>query len=258
MKIIVLIKQVPDTYGDRTLTADGTIDRTNSEPVIDEINEKAVEMGLRLQEAHGGEVTVLTMGPAKALDAVRKALAMGADAGIHIVDDALHGSDALQTSAVIAAALRTAEFDLVIAGSESTDGRTGAIPAMLAERLGLPQLTFLSTLEVTGDVVSGNRSIEDGYLEVTATMPAIVSVTEKIAEARFPNFKGIMRAKKKPMTVLSAADLGFGADRTGGANSWSLVRDATPRPAREAGTVITDDGTAGAQLADFLAAAKLV
>lgn len=258
MKIIVLIKQVPDTYGDRILTADGTIDRKNSEPVIDEINEKAVEMGLRLQENNGAEVTVLTMGPAKALDSLRKALAMGADNGIHIVDDALHGSDALQTSAVIAAAIRTVEFDLVIAGSESTDGGTGAIPAMLAERLGVPQLTFLSSLEVTESTVSGNRSIEDGYVEITATLPAVVSVTEKIAEARFPNFKGIMRAKKKPMTVLTAADLGFGSDSTGGSNSWSLVRDSTPRPARQAGTVITDDGTAGAQLADFLATSKLI
>jgi electron transfer flavoprotein beta subunit len=189
---------------------------------------------------------------------VRKALAMGADSGIHLVDDALGGSDALQTSAALAAALAPRGFDLVIAGNESTDGRTAAVPAMLAERLGLAQLTFLRTLEVADGTVSGERMTEDGHVEVTATLPALVSVTEQIAEARYPNFKGILAAKKKPVETLALSDLGIDTTAAGGANSWSVVETVTPRPPRESGTIIKDDGTAGRQLADYLASAKLI
>lgn len=258
MKIVVLVKQVPDTWGERTLRADGTVDRESADSVIDEITERAVETALQLREAHQGTVTVLTMGPPGAVDVLRKALAMGADSAILVTDAALAGSDALQTSAALAAALRTVDVDLVIAGTESTDGATGAIPAMLAERLGLAQLTFLSTVTVEGDVVRGTRAVEDGNLEVQATLPAVVSITEQAPDPRFPNFRGIMGAKKKPLTKLSAADLGLDPADLGGAQSWSLVRDVTARPQRSAGTVITDDGTGGTQLADFLASAKLL
>jgi len=198
------------------------------------------------------------MGPKSALDAVRKGLAMGADDAIHLVDDGLAGSDAVQTSAALAAALSSRSFDLVVAGNESTDGRTAAVPAMLAERLGLAQLTFLRTLTVNGTEVSGERLTEDGHLEVSATLPALVSVTEQIAEARYPNFKGLMAAKKKPVETLTLADLGISSGDAGGANSWSVVETVTPRPAREGGTIITDDGTAATQLADYLANAKLI
>lgn len=258
MKIAVLVKEVPDTWGDRRIDpATKRVDR-HGDVVIDEINEKAVEAALLVKEANGGEVTVVTMGPDNAQDAVRKALAMGADAGIHIVDDALGGSDALQTSAALAAALGSRGFDLVIAGNESTDGRTAAVPAMLAERLGLAQLTFLRTLEVSGGTVSGQRMTDDGHAEIRAALPALVSVTEQIAEARYPNFKGILAAKKKPVEKLGLADLGIAADEAGGANSWSVVETVTPRPPREGGTVIKDDGTGGQQLADFLISAKLI
>ena len=259
MKIAVLVKEVPDTWGDRRI--DPTTKRIvrGKDLVIDEINEKAVEAALLVREANSGStLTVVTMGPKSALDAVRKGLAMGADDAIHIVDDGLAGSDAVQTSAALAAALRPRSFDLVVTGNESTDGRTAAVPAMLAERLGVAQLTFLRTLAVSATEVTGERLTEDGHLEVSATLPALVSVTEQIAEARYPNFKGLMAAKKKPVETLTLADLGISAEEAGGANSWSVVETVTPRPPREGGTIVTDDGTAAAQLVDYLANAKLI
>ena len=259
MKIAVLVKEVPDTWGDRRIDPVTKRVVRGKDLVIDEINEKAVEAALLVKEAHAGStLTVATMGPKSALDAVRKSLAMGADDGLHIVDDGFAGSDTVQTSAALAAALGSRGFDLIITGNESTDGRTAAVPAMLAERLGVAQLTFLRTLAVTGDVVSGERLTEDGHLQVTAALPALVSVTEQIAEARYPGFKGLMAAKKKPVESITLGDLGISPADAGGAHSWSVVETVTPRPAREGGTVITDDGTAGTQIADFLAGAKLI
>jgi len=259
MKIAVLVKEVPDTWSDRHIDpATKRVDRS-SDVVVDEVDEKAVEIALQLQAANvGSTVTVVTMGPKGALDSLRKGLAMGADAAIHVVDDRLVGSDAVQTSAALAAALAPRGFDLVIAGNESTDGRTGAVPAMLAERLGMAQLTALRTLSVSETTVSGERVTGDGYLDVETTLPAVVSVNEQIAEARYPSFKGIMTAKKKPVEVLTIADLGLASGDTGAANSWSVVHEVTARPPRTGGTIITDDGTAATQLADYLAAAKLI
>ncbi len=259
MKIAVLVKEVPDTWGERQIDPSTLRVVRTGDIVIDEINEKAVEAAMLVKEANAGsEVTVVTMGPASSADALRKSLAMGADNGIHIVDDALAGSDALQTATALAAALAPHTFDLIVAGNESTDGRTAAIPAMLAELLGFAQLTFLRTLDVDGNKVSGERVTSDGHLDVVAALPAVVSVTEQIAEARYPSFKGIMSAKKKPIRTLSRADLGIPAEAAGGANSWSIVTSIAPRPARTVGTIIKDDGTAGRQLADYLAAAKLI
>jgi electron transfer flavoprotein beta subunit len=259
MKIAVLVKEVPDTWGDRRIDpATKRVDRS-SDVVVDEVDEKAVEIALQLQAANvGSTVTVVTMGPKGALDSLRKGLAMGADAAIHVVDDGLVGSDAVQTSAALAAALAPRGFDLVIAGNESTDGRTGAVPAMLAERLGVAQLTALRTLSVSETTVSGERVTDDGYVDVETTLPAVVSVNEQIAEARYPSFKGIMSAKKKPVEVLTIGDLGLASGDTGAANSWSVVHEVTARPPRTGGTIITDDGTAATQLADYLAAAKLI
>ena len=259
MKIAVLVKEVPDTWGDRRIDpATKRVDR-GSDVVVDEVDEKAVEIALQLREANAGStVTVVTMGPKGALDSLRKGLAMGADAAIHLLDDGLVGSDAVQTSAALAAALAPRGFDLVIAGNESTDGRTGAVPAMLAERLGVAQLTALRTLTVSGSAVSGERVTGDGYVDAETSLPAVVSVNEQIAEARYPSFKGIIGAKKKPVEVLTIADLGLAAGDTGAANSWSIVREVSPRPPRTGGTIITDNGTAAAQLADYLATAKLI
>lgn len=258
MKTVVLIKQVPDTNDERKLGSDGRLNRGGSDAIIDEINERAVEIALQLQESAGGEVTVVSMGPKGAVDSLRHALAMGADKAVHILDDGLAGSDAIQTSAALAAALRTLEFDLIITGNESTDGRTAAVPAMLSERLAIPLLTSLASASVEAGAVTGSRSLEDGTMDVRAQLPAIVSVTEKIADPRFPKLKGVLFARRKPLTTLSVTDLGLPDSETGGDNSWTQVRDVVRQPARTRGKVITDDGTAGAQLADFLAAANLI
>ena len=259
MKIAVLAKEVPDTWGDRSIDPVTKRVVRGKDLVIDEINEKAIEAALLVKEANAGsELTVVTMGPKSALDVLRKGLAMGADNAIHIIDDGLAGSDAVQTSAALAAALAPRGFDLVVTGNESTDGRTAAVPAMLAERLGVAQLTFLRTLTVAGSTVNGERMTEDGHIDVSAALPALVSVTEQIAEARYPNFKGLMAAKKKPVETLTLAELGISSGEAGGAHSWSVVETVTPRPPREGGSIITDDGTAGTQIADYLANAKLI
>lgn len=252
MNIAVLVKQVPDTFSERTLGADGRLDRESADAVIDEIDSRGVEIALQLVEAAGGEVTVVTMGPDRATEVLRKALAMGADRGVHVVDDALAGADALTTSAVLAAALRRGQFDLVITGNETTDGRTGSVPAMLAERLGLASVTQVQKLTVNGGTVQAERAGETGYSEVTAPLPALVSVTEKITEPRYPNFKGLMKAKKKPIETLTAADLGVAPAPA------NVVLDATPAPPRAAGQKVNDDGTGGHKVAEFLAAARLI
>ena len=259
MEIAVLIKQVPDTWSERTLReSDWTLDRDAADAVIDEIDTRGVETALQLVEKHGGAVTVVTMGPDRATDALRKALAMGADRAVHITDHGLAGSDALQTSAALAAAIRTLSVDLVITGNESTDGRTGSVPSMLAERLGLPQVTSVRTLDIDGTTLRAERVRDGGYSEVTATLPAVVSVTEKINEPRYPGFKGIMAAKKKPVTTLGIDELGLNPASTGLANSSTVVVDGAPRPPRTGGEKVTDDGAGGIRVAEYLAAARLI
>src|SRR3954449_1986712 len=261
MNIVVCIKQVPDTWSEKKLNpSDNTLDRGATDPVMNEMDEYAVEEALRLQESAGGEVTVLCMGPDTATDTLRKALSMGADKAVHVLDDGLHGSDALATSLALAKALGTTTYDLVILGSESSDARMSVVPAMLAERLGLPQLTFAK--EVTVDAADGTVSIkrltDDGYQVVAASLPAVVSVVEKMNEPRYPSFKGIMAGKKKPVDVVSAGDLGLDAGQVGLAGAWTAVADAANRPPRSAGTVVEDDGNGGNALVDFLAAGKFV
>lgn len=255
MKIIALVKQVPDTWGERVLdTETGLLDREASDAIIDEINERALEVALQYKDDNkDAEVVALAVGPKGATDTLRKALAMGADSAVHIVDDGLSGADMALTADVIAAAVQRTGFDVVIAGNESTDGRGGAIPAMLAEKLGLPQLTYLDTVELTSDSVRGERATEYGTLEVSSALPAVVSVTERAAEPRFPNFKGIMSAKKKPLETLGLGDLGVSAP-----GARSVVTSVAERPERSAGTKIVDDGTAAAQLVDFLASNRLI
>ncbi|HEV7422140.1 MAG TPA: electron transfer flavoprotein subunit beta/FixA family protein, partial [Mycobacterium sp.] len=198
--IVVLIKQVPDTWSERKLTdGDYTLDREAADAVLDEINERAVEEALLIKEKEGGEstVTLLTAGPARASEAIRKALSMGADKAVHLLDDGLHGSDVIQTGWALARALGTIEgTDLVIAGNEATDGVGGAVPAVIAEYLGLPQLTHLRKVTVEDGKVTGERETDDGVFTLEASLPAVVSVNEKINEPRFPSFKGIMAAKK--------------------------------------------------------------
>lgn len=253
MDIAVLVKQVPDTFSERKLRDDHRLDREAADSVIDEIDSRGVEIALQLVEAAGsGEVTVVTMGPDRATDVLRKALAMGADKAVHVLDDGLAGADALATSAVLAAALSRGSYDLIVTGNETTDGRTGSVPAMLAERLGRPAITQVGKLAVQDGGLVAERADEAGYSEVTAPLPALVSVTEKITDPRYPNFKGLMAAKKKPIETLSLADLGVAVGES------CVVVEAAPRPARAAGEKVADDGAGGQRIADYLAAARLI
>jgi electron transfer flavoprotein beta subunit len=258
--IVVLVKQVPDTYSERRLSdADHTLDRDSADAVLDEINERAIEEALQIKEAHDGEVTVLSVGPERATDAIRKALSMGADKAVHVVDDALHGSDLLQTAKVLAAAIGTVEdVELVIAGNESSDGSGGAVPAILAELLGYPQLTHAREVTVDGSTVKVTRETEEGLTHLEASLPAVISVSEKINEPRYPSFKGIMAAKKKPVETVSVADLGVDAGDVGLGNAWSTVVEAAPKPPREAGQRIEDEGDGGSKIAAYLVGQKLI
>jgi len=259
MNIVVCVKQVPDTAVERTLRPGaGTLDRESPDGLINELDEYAIEEGLRIAEAHGGEVTILSMGPAKAAESIRKALSMGADKAIHVSDEALAGSDALVTSLVLAQVLKQAGFDLVICGSESTDARTGMLPAMLAERLGVPQLTLASKVDISGSDVTIRRMTDEGYSVVTGSLPAVVSVVEKINEPRYPSFKGIMAAKKKPVQTMSLADAGLDAPAVGLAGSATQVAEFAARPPRAAGVIVKDEGDGGARAAAFLAERKFI
>lgn len=259
MNIVVLVKQVPDSGNERSLRdSDKTVDRDSASLVINEMDEYAIEEALKLKEAHGGEVTILTMGPEKATETIRKALSMGPDKAVHVTDPAIHGSCAVQTSKVLAKALSTLEWDLVISGAESTDGQVSAMPAMLAERLGVAQLTGARKLDVDGSTFTVERQTEDGYQVVQAAAPAIVSVWDTINEPRYPSFKGIMQAKSKPVTTLTLADLGIAADEVGLANATSEVVEFAPRPPKQAGVKISDEGDGGAKLVEFLATQKFV
>ncbi|WP_034273620.1 electron transfer flavoprotein subunit beta/FixA family protein [Haloechinothrix halophila] len=259
--IVVLVKQVPDTYSERKLAeTDHTLDRESADAVLDEINERAVEEALKIKEAGEGEVTVLCVGPDRATDAIRKALSMGADKAIHVSDEALHGSDILATAKVIAAAIGKVEgVDLVIAGNESSDGGAGAVPALLAELLGMPQLTYAHHVSVEGSAIKVDRETADeGITHLEANLPAVVSVTEKINEPRYPSFKGIMAAKKKPVETLTVADLGLDAGEVGLDNAWSTVSEAAPKPPRTAGEKVEDDGDGGTKIAEYLVGQKLI
>lgn len=255
MKIVVLLKQVPDTADERKLDLDtGLQDRDASDLVIDEINERALELALRSKDADKStEVVVLSMGPDSASTSVRKALSIGADAGVHVVDDGLAGADAARTAAVLAAALKNVGFDVVIAGNEATDGRGGVVPAMIAEHLSLPLLGNLVSAELRADGVRAERQVSAGTQSISAPLPALLTVTESFEEARFPNFKGILSAKKKKITVLTLADLDVPAP-----SGRTTMVNTTERPARAAGVKLTDDGTSATALVEFLASNRLI
>jgi electron transfer flavoprotein beta subunit len=259
MNIVVLVKQVPDSGTERSLRADDkTVERDSASLVINEMDEYAIEEALKVKEAVGGTVTVLTVGPEKAAESIRKALSMGPDGAVHVTDPAIHGSDALATSKVLAKALEGLEWDLVISGAEATDGRAASMAAMLSERLGVAGLTGARKLTVDGSTLTIERQLEDGYQVVEAQTPAIVSVWDTINEPRYPSFKGIMAAKKKPVDTKSLSDLGIDAGEVGLAAATSKVVDAAPRPPRQAGEKITDEGDGGSKLVAYLAAEKIV
>ncbi|MEZ0067438.1 electron transfer flavoprotein beta subunit [Streptacidiphilus sp. MAP12-20] len=259
LRIVVCVKYVPDATGDRRFAEDFTTDRDGVDGLLSELDEYGVEQALRIAEASGdAEVTVLTVGGDDAKDALRKALSMGADKAVHVNDDDIHGSDAIATSAVLAAAVGKAGFDLVVCGMASTDGTMGVVPALLAERLGVPGVTLVSEVAVNGGTVTGRRDGDSATEVLEASLPAVVSVTDQSGEARYPSFKGIMAAKKKPVQSWDLDDLGLDAERVGLAGAWTVVDAAVARPARTAGTVVKDEGEGGRQLAEFLAAQKFI
>jgi electron transfer flavoprotein beta subunit len=263
MNIVVCVKYVPDAQSDRTFNeSDSTTDRVGVDGLLSELDEYAVEEALKIVEAGDGEVTVVTVGPEQAADAVKKALQMGAHKGVHVSDEAIHGSDAVATSLVLAEAIRKAAGggapDLVITGMASTDGTMSVVPAMLAERLGLPQVTLASELTVEGGQATIRRDGDAASETVVASLPAVVSVTDQINEPRYPSFKGIMAAKKKPVETWGLADIGVDASQVGLDAAWTRVESFTKRPPRQQGQIVADEGEGGTRLAEFLTAQKFV
>lgn len=261
MNIVVCVKRVPDTAAEKKLDPGTfTLDRENVEAIVNPVDEYGIEEALRLKEQHGGEVTVLTMGPAGAeKDAVRKALAMGADKGVMVTDDVLRGSDAMSTAYTLSLALAQQDFDLAIMGSEATDSRNSLVPQAVAQYLALPGLTFVKKIEHVGDgVIRVEREVEGGYDVIEAPLPAIVSVVKGINEPRYATLKGIMGAKSKSVEVLSAEDIGIEAAEVGAAGSKTEVLSAEPRPPKQQGEIVTDEGDGATKLADFLQTNKFI
>ena len=258
MKIFVLVKEVPDTYGDRTLNLEtGLAERSAGDVVLDEITERALEVALSYADKNDGtEVVALSMAPETSTATVRRALAIGAASAVHVADEQLAGADLGLTAETLAAAIRRGAPDLVITGNLSTDGSGGVIPAMLAEHLGFAQATALSSVEITADAVTGTRAADAGSQTVSAPLPAVISITEALPDARFPNFKGIMAAKKKPLDVLSLADLDVSADPA--VAPRTIMTSVAAKPPRAAGVKITDEGDAAEQLVEYLVQNRLV
>jgi len=261
MNIVVCVKYVPDATADRHFEADNTVDRVGVDGLLSELDEYAVEQALQIKEGSSDdvEVTVLSVGPEDAADAIRKALQMGADKGVHVVDDAIAGSDALATSLVLAEAIKKLPHDLVICGMSSTDGAMAVVPAMLSERLGVPGLTLGSEITLEGTTLKIRRDGDAATEMVEGQLPLVASVTDQSGEARYPSFKGIMAAKKKPLETFALADLGVDAGEVGLSVAWSQVEDTTERPPRTAGEIVTDeDGSGAGALVEFLASKKFI
>ena len=266
MNIVVCVKYVPDATADRQFESDNTVDRVGVDGLLSELDEYAVEQALQIKEKRADEdvsVTALCVGPEKATDAVRKALQMGADKGVLVSDEAIAGSDYVATSLVLAKAIEKigteSAVDLVVCGMASTDASGSVIPAMLAERLDLPQVTFASVIETQGDQVRIKRDSDTATEVIGGTMPLVLSVTDQTGESRYPSFKGIMAAKKKPMETYSLGDLGVEADQVGLSVAWSEVLETQARPPRTAGEIVTDeDGSGATALTEFLVSKKFV
>ena len=265
MNIVVCVKYVPDATADRHFEEDSTVDRVGVDGLLSELDEYAVEQALQIKDKGDGsdEVTVVTVGPEQATDAIRKSLQMGADKGVHVVDDAIAGSDALATSLVLAEAIKKLDgessWDLVVCGMASTDGSMSVVPAMLAERLGVPQVTMASEITVDGDNVKIRRDGDAATETIEGTTPLVLSVTDQSGEARYPSFKGIMAAKKKPLETWSLADLGVEAEKVGLSAAWSQVESTEARPPRSQGEVVTDEeGSGAAKLTEYLASKKFI
>ncbi|HEY7163058.1 MAG TPA: electron transfer flavoprotein subunit beta/FixA family protein [Candidatus Binatia bacterium] len=259
MNIIVCGKVIPASSV--TIELDPETKRMKRKGVTHELDPaaaSAVEEGLRLTEKHGGTVTLVTMGMADVTIGIRNALAMGATSGVHILDDAVAGSDTLGTAKLLAAAIKKQPFDLVICATESSDSYSGIVPGQIAYFLDVPPVTFAREITIDGDKITIKRQSEAGYDVVESTLPALIAVSSGINEPRYPQLKGIMAAKKKEIKVYKAADLGIPADQVGEKGAREKVLTIGRPPKREAGKVVVDEGEGGRQIADFLAEIKVI
>jgi electron transfer flavoprotein beta subunit len=255
MNVVVFVKWVPAPQGTPEMGPDHLLVRVGVEGALDPGDEYGLEAGLLLVEREGGELTVVSMGPEESLAAVQRALAMGAQRGVVVTDDALRGADALATAKVLAAVVRRQPFDLVIGGVESTDGYTGTVPATVAELLDVPSATFARKVDVDGGQVRIERQTETGYDVVTGSMPILVTVTAGATEPRFPSLKGVMQAKQKPVERLTLADLDLAPSDVAALQEVVAVEDA---PTKAGGRVIRADEDAATVIADLLADAKVI
>jgi electron transfer flavoprotein beta subunit len=252
MQVVVLAKQIPDPAAPYRLDPDTHWMMRPTEQVLDDTDRYGVEMGLRLAQAQGGSVTLVSMGPAGSMQGIRQALAMGVGKAVVVDDQALRGADALLTARVLAAAIAREGFDLVIAGTESTDGYSGVVPQMIAEFLDLPALTYATKVEAREGQVTIHRQTATGYEVVEASLPAVVSVTAGVVEPRYPTFKGIMDAKKKPVENPTLAELGIDPAMT------QKVAAVTEAPPRTGGAKIVDEGEAHLKIVELLTQKKVI
>ncbi|MEN8234222.1 MAG: electron transfer flavoprotein subunit beta/FixA family protein [Actinomycetota bacterium] len=258
MRIAVCVKQIPDPATPYDLAPDTHRVVRPNDQVLDDTDRFGVEVGLQLAEGNEGTVTLFSMSPSGSLQGIRQALAMGADKAVIIDDEALGGSDALTTSKVLAAAIEREGFDLVIAGTESTDGYTGVVPQQIAELLSVPSLTFARKVDVTDGSVRIEQQTAGGYDVIESPLPAVLAVTSGVVEPRYPTFKGIMQAKQKPIDKLTAGDLGFTADQVGDAAAGQAITSVASVPAREAGEIVEDDGEGYLKIIALLEQAKVI
>jgi electron transfer flavoprotein beta subunit len=259
MNVAVCVKQIPDPASPGKLDPSSHTLVREGKLILDDSDAYGVEMALQLvDKAGGGEVTLISMAPNNEVSGLRTALAMGAHKAILVSDDTLKGTDALGTAKILAAAVRRAEPDLVIAATESTDGYTGTLPVQLAELLGFPSITFAKKVEVGDGKVQVDRQTEAGYDEVECPLPAVITVTAGVVEPRYPSFKGIMAAKGKPVDQLTAADLGVGADQVGQGGSGQEIVSVEPAEQRKAGEIVVDEGDAFERVVAFLEQLKVI
>jgi electron transfer flavoprotein beta subunit len=258
VKIAVCVKQVPDATSHKRLDAGShRLDRSG-EGVLNATDVNAVEEALRLKDAHGGEVVVVSVGPEKAMESLRKALAMGADRALLVSDDAAAGSDLLATSRALAAALAREGADLVLFGQQSSDADGAVLWAAVSDRLRRPMVSQVAELKVEGAELTGKRQTEFGYDVIAAPLPAVVAVSDAINEPRYPSLKGIMGAKSKPQETVSLADVGVEAGVVGDAGSGTTVRSSSPPPPKSGQVKIEDDGNAADRIVEYLAEKRLV
>jgi electron transfer flavoprotein beta subunit len=258
MKVAVCVKQVPDaTVHKRLDPATKRLDRSG-EAALNPTDLNAVEEALRIKEAHEGEVVLVSLGPARAAESLRKALAMGADRSVLVTDDAAAGSDLLGTSRALAKALEREQADLVLFGQASSDADGAVLWAAVAERLGLPVISQVATLTVEGESVTGKRQTEHGYDVIRAPLPAVVAVSDAINEPRYPSLKGIMGAKSKPQETLDLGGLGVDASQAGEAGAKTTVIELSPPPSRGDQVKIEDDGSAAQKILDYVTERRLL